>query len=194
MHFGPAEAQHRDRHGVPRQPQKLRDRLAVLEDVADVARADAQRLGGEHGSLRRDQRVGARHQEVPGAGGHALRHPRHPVDPGDAEEVHPLLPVGEKDEHPGRPGDERLVVAEDGEPVLERLVGDLDDRVQHLVAGRGRAQRRVEHRRLLLAGGRNGVVGARRAARLDELERGVHGFLHGSEGVEVTSGKRRAAR
>ena len=59
-----AEAQHRHRQRVARQIEQLGVDLGLLEDVADVARPDAERLGGHDRVLRRDECVGARHHEV----------------------------------------------------------------------------------------------------------------------------------
>ena len=100
-----------------------------------------------------------------------VRQAVHALDAGDVEQVHPLLQVGDEHQHPGRPGDERLVVAGDGEPVLERLIVDLDDRVEHHVARRRCPHRGVEDGLLLVVGERRRRVGARRAARVQQVDR-----------------------
>ncbi len=182
-----AEAQHGDGEGVPRQAEQLGVGLGLLHDVADVARADAERLGRDDGVLRGDEGVAAGEQQVADARGDPVRHAVHLVDPGDREQVHPLLVVGDEEEDPGRAGDERLVVAGDGEPVLEHLVVDLDDGVQHHVAGRGRAHGGMEDRALLVVGERRRVVGARRTAR-------VHESMSGSRSESRLAPIRRARR
>ena len=118
--------------------------------------------------------VVAGHQQVAEARRHAVRHAGQLVAPARGEQVHPLLEVGDEQQHPRRPGDERLVVAGHRQPVLERLVLDLDDRVEHQVARRRRAHRRVQDRALLLVGERRRVVGARRAARVEQPDGLVH--------------------
>jgi hypothetical protein len=125
------------------QAEQLRVFFSLLEHVPDVARADAQRFRRDDRVLRGDEGVRARQQQVAGAGRAAVPHARQPIDARDGEQVDPLLVVGDEDKHPGRPGDERLVVAGHSQPVLKRLVLDLDDRVQHQVAGRRRPHRRA---------------------------------------------------
>ena len=74
--------------------------LAELHDVADVARADAQRLGRDDGVLGGDQSVAAGQHEVAEARRDAVRHARDAFDAGGGEQVHPLLKVGDEDAAP----------------------------------------------------------------------------------------------
>ena len=105
--------------------------LPVLDDVPDVAGADAQALRGHTGGVGGDDRVvGGQDQIAEPGGGHLFA-------AGLVELPHPAAVVGQEHQHQGGGGDEGLVVAGFSEFVLQGLVGDVQDGVEHGIPGGG---------------------------------------------------------
>lgn len=148
---GAAKHQHTGGHNVLRQVQGVAHGLSILEDIAYVAAADAQRLGGDHGVLGGNAGVGHGQHQVPCPGLAGVRDARGVVG------VEPAAAVGQEHQHQRCPGNERLVVAQVGQRGLQRRVGDVQDRVQLLVARRRCLERRVQDGRPLVR--RDGVSG-----------------------------------
>ena len=135
-----AEHKHADRRGLRRQAEQRPVRLEVFDDVADVARADAEALRGRTGGVRGDHRVVCREDQVAQLRGrHVAR-----FAAGELEFPVPAVVIRAENQHHFGRGDERLVVAGDGQLVLDRLVGDVEYRIQHHVARGRRAHRGVE--------------------------------------------------
>ena len=126
--------------------QRVAHGLGVLDDVADVAAADAHALGGHDGILRRDAGVSHRQQQIARTGR------AHILNTCGVVGVQPAAAVGQKHQHQRCLRDERLVVAQVGQCRLQRRVGDVQDRVQLLVARRRRLKRRMQNRRPLVGG------------------------------------------
>ena len=116
--------------------------LAVFHHVPDVAGAEPQGLRRDDRGLSRDEGIADGQHQVPLLG----------FPEGDAlgaaklfrarmgEAVEPALVVRQEEQHQRRLRDEGLVVAGDREPVLEDLIFDLQDRIEHHVAPRGGPQ------------------------------------------------------
>ena len=138
--------------------------LGVFQHVADVTAADAQTLGGGHGVLRGDAGVSHRQQRVAGAGfarrGHA----------GGAVGARPAAAVGQKHQAEGRFLNKRLVVAQFGQRAAQRRVGDVQNRVQLLVAGRRRGKGSVQNGGALLRRYRRTGKHAYAFARVQRLQ------------------------
>lgn len=115
---GVAKHQQGGGHHVLRQAEQGPVGLHLLQNVADVAGADAQAPCGGDGVLGGDIGVGQGQPQVarPGAAGGTA--------PG-GKGVVPLLAVGAEKEHQRGLGDEGLVVAGVGQRVLDGLVGNV---------------------------------------------------------------------
>ena len=127
---GIAEADHGGGDHMLGQLQQFFVEFKILNDVADVAAAQAQTLGGHHCILGGDDGVGlgqeqVAHAGVSCAGGIA------------GEGLVPAAVVGAEDQHQGGRGDEGLVVAALRQGGLDGRVGDVEDGVQGHVARRG---------------------------------------------------------
>lgn len=146
-----AKHQHTGGHHKIRQVQRVPHGLDVLDDVANVAAADAHRFSGDGGVLRGDAGVGHSQHQIARAG------LAHVLDARRMVGVQPAAAVGQEHQHQRRPGNERLVVAQVGQRGLQRRVGDVQDRVQLLVARRRCLERRVQDGRPLVR--RDGVGG-----------------------------------
>ena len=136
---GPAQHQHGSGHGVGRQSQCAAHILAVFQNIPDVAAAKAEAFGGHHRVLCGDGRVRRGQQQValPRRTGCAARR---------GKAIVPALAVRHEHQHHGCVRDEGLVVAQVGQACLQRVVGDVEDGVQHLVASRGGLHGRLEQR------------------------------------------------
>ena len=102
--------------------------LALFHDIPDVAGTDAQAPGGGDRVLGGDDGIINRQQEITTARQARLATA---LDEG----IQPLLDVSAEDQDHGRFGDEGLVVAGDGQSVLDVLVGDVQDGIELLIAG-----------------------------------------------------------
>ena len=117
--------------------QRVPHGLDVLDDVANVAAADAHRFSGDDGVLRGDAGVGHSQHQIAHAGLAHVLNARRMVG------VQPAAAVGQEHQYQRRFGDERLVVAQVRQRGFQRRVGDIQNRVQLLVARRGCLERRV---------------------------------------------------
>ena len=129
--------QHAGRDDIFRQMQRFAHLLGIFDHIADVATADAQAFGGDHGVLRRNAGVGQRQQQVARAGRAGVR------NTGGVVGAQPAAAIGQKHQHQRRFGNERLVVAQVGHAGFQRRVSNIQDRVQLLVARRGCLERRL---------------------------------------------------
>ena len=132
-----AKHQHTGGHHKIRQVQRVPHGLDVLDDVANVAAADAHRFRGDDGVLRGDAGVGHSQHQIARAG------LAHVLDACRMVGVQPAAAVGQEHQYQRRFGDERLVVAQVRQRGFQRRVGDIQNRVQLLVARRGCLERCV---------------------------------------------------
>ena len=166
-----ADDDHAHRLDVRRQAEDVPLLVAALQNVADIARAVAQRVRRNHAALRRDRCIQHREQEV------ALARPaQRRVQLERAEQVEPALVVRAEHQHQRRLRDERLIVAGDGQPLLLLRVGHADRRPQRHVARRGRLHRRLEDRLHVLLRHLFGLIGAHALALHQLPDRLIHRF------------------
>ena len=132
-----AKYQHAGRDHVLWQVQGFPHLLGVLDDIADVAAADAQAFRRHHGILRRDAGIGHGQQQVSCTGDSYILDARCLIG------LQPTAAIGQKHQHQRCLGNERLVVAQIGQAGFQRRVGDVQNRVQLLVARRGCLERRL---------------------------------------------------
>ena len=132
-----AKHQHTGGHHKIRQVQRVPHGLDVLDDVANVAAADAHRFSGDDGVLRGDAGVGHSQHQIARAG------LAHVLDARRMVGVQPAAAVGQEHQYQRRFGDERLVVAQVRQRGFQRRVGDIQNRVQLLVARCGCLERCV---------------------------------------------------
>ena len=168
---GPAEHQHHRWEHIVRQMEQGTLGVAVLHDIADVARADAKALGGHNGILGGDGGIGD--------GQHQITHARRA---GRAAclfvGIVPLAAVGAEHQHQRGLGNEGLMVAAVGQRGLQGRVGDVQNGVQLLAARRGGLRGSFQNG--LLHSGRDGFFfkHPHRLAGIQALQDGI-GFGHG---------------
>ncbi len=134
-------------------------RFAIFHNIADVARAYAQALRGDHGVLRGDQRVVHSEQQIARA-----RLARRAVRVG--KRVVPFLAIGAENERHLRAGDKGLVVASFGQARAQGGIRDVQNRIQLLIARRGRHGGGAQNRRFVLRGNLPFLKGAHGFARV----------------------------
>ena len=173
LQSGIAQHQHGHREHIRVQVQEPDHAFPVLEDVADVAGAQPQRLCGHHRVLGRDQGILAGQDQVAG-----FRVPAFLA--GVPEAVQPTPRIREEHQHHRGRRDERLVVAADGQLVLHGLVPDIQDGVQGLVAGGRGLYGRVQDQVPVCLGNRPVQEGPHRFPVEQRLHYGVHGASSGT--------------
>ena len=168
MAGGPADHQHGRRDHLSGQSKLLTHLLAVFQNVADVAAAQSQALGGHHHVLSGNAGIRHRQEKITRAGRPGLT----------ARLLIHLGPAGtvrQENQHHRGGGDEGLMVAQVGQPGLALRVRDIQNGIQLLAACGGGLERCLQQ--LLLHCRGNGLIqkDTHALAVLNALLGGIHG-------------------
>ena len=137
--LGIAKAEKSNGESVLGEIQQFPVVFILLHDVSDVARSNPQRFRGDHGGLSGDQGIATGQKQISFSRQAKLFSLRLTIRPHTRcdEDVEPALIICEKEQNQWRFGDERLIVAGYRELVLDRLILNLDDGIEHHVPGGG---------------------------------------------------------